>query len=429
MEDNAAFEELCRRLAAAPSCGLALPRAAGPVSSRMERLEDLVQLLWPYFGALDPACAAPPQAEAAAIPTSPFFVAVMMHATRYALRDMAPGRTAEECRRFSYLGACMVLRILHDSGRRHCAWIAEHTGWAGAGPRASLPAETPKQILEPYCAAACESEARRENWGTQRVLLVRFGAGLWSCAGRCERVFSVFFHRTWARRSPHCVLPWVVPCLEPGERTGPRKRDIPARARGLDQRSGKLRQVPHSGGPQAKKKTGSSLFPAWRPLEAMVSVQTEYLAVSGPRLRSHPASDRSDVGGLEPAMLLTLAETFPQGLPPRLLVLGSGGTGKTVLSKQIVVDLCSSHLASDLVGVVPFRLVLQDVGRILEHQAGWQVIVDCCSETHGPDSIHAVAARVVETMMPPVLLVLDGLDEAFSRRRSKRPVSDSKRAC
>ncbi len=128
-------------------------------------------------------------------------------------------------------------------------------------------------------------------------------------------------------------------------------------------------------------------------------------------------------------MLLTLAETFPQGLPPRLLVLGSGGTGKTVLSKQIVVDLCSSHLASDLVGVVPFRLVLQDVGRILEHQAGWQVIVDCCSETHGPDSIHAVAARVVETMMPPVLLVLDGLDEAFSRRRSKRPVSDSKRAC
>ena len=170
-----------------------------------------------------------------------------------------------------------------------------------------------------------------------------------------------------------------------------------------------------------------------------MSVQTEHMAVGGPRrLSSALHVDKVEPRrlslnvcsfGLEPAMLPTLAVTFPQGLPPRLLVLGSGGTGKTVLSKQIVVDLCSLHLASEEVGVVPFRLVLQDVGRILEHQAGWQVIVDCCSETHGPDSIHAVAARVVETMMPPVLLVLDGLDEAFSRRRSKRPVSDSKRAC
>ena len=170
------------------------------------------------------------------------------------------------------------------------------------------------------------------------------------------------------------------------------------------------------------------MFPAWRPLEAMVSVQTEYLAVSGPRLRSHPASDRSGVGGLEPAMLLTLAETFPQGLPPRLLVLGSGGTGKTVLSKQILVDLCSLHLASDEVGVVPFRLVLQDVGRILEHQAGWQVLVECCSETHGPDSIQAVAALTVETTSHPVLLVLDGLDEAFGHRRSERAISAPKSA-
>ena len=179
-----------------------------------------------------------------------------------------------------------------------------------------------------------------------------------------------------------------------------------------------------------------------------MSVQTEYLAVGGSRPRRDSASgvekveprrrrlsltrlsrlsvcsrlSRLSVGGLEPAMLPTLAESFPQGLPPRLLVLGSGGTGKTVLSKQILVDLCSLHLASDEVGVVPFRLVLQDVGRILEHQAGWQVLVECCSETHGLDSIQAVAARTVETMMHPVLLVLDGLDEAFSRRRSKRAV-------
>ncbi len=132
--------------------------------------------------------------------------------------------------------------------------------------------------------------------------------------------------------------------------------------------------------------------------------------------------------GLGPAMLPTLAVTFPQGLPPRLLVLGSGGTGKTVLSKQILVDLCSLHLASDEVGVVPFRLVLQDVGRVLEDHAGWQVVVECCSETHGPDSIQAVAALTVETTSHPVLLVLDGLDEAFGHRRSERAISASKSA-
>jgi Cdc6-like AAA superfamily ATPase len=29
-----------------------------------------------------------------------------------------------------------------------------------------------------------------------------------------------------------------------------------------------------------------------------------------------------------------LREIFPTGVPPRLLVLGTGGTGKTVLTKQ-----------------------------------------------------------------------------------------------
>ncbi len=32
-----------------------------------------------------------------------------------------------------------------------------------------------------------------------------------------------------------------------------------------------------------------------------------------------------------------LAEIFPAGLPPRLVVLGAGGAGKTVLTKQLVV--------------------------------------------------------------------------------------------
>ena len=46
--------------------------------------------------------------------------------------------------------------------------------------------------------------------------------------------------------------------------------------------------------------------------------------------------------------LSALRETFPRGLPPRLLVLGTGGTGKTVLTKQVVVDLCSYMLGSEV---------------------------------------------------------------------------------
>ena len=40
-----------------------------------------------------------------------------------------------------------------------------------------------------------------------------------------------------------------------------------------------------------------------------------------------------------------LCEVFPHGLPARLLVVGSGGTGKTMLTKQIVVQVCRAALA------------------------------------------------------------------------------------
>ena len=42
-------------------------------------------------------------------------------------------------------------------------------------------------------------------------------------------------------------------------------------------------------------------------------------------------------------------------------------------------------------GVVPFRLVLQDVGRWLKELGGWDVVEACVSDTHGPSSPHLEA--------------------------------------
>ncbi len=39
-------------------------------------------------------------------------------------------------------------------------------------------------------------------------------------------------------------------------------------------------------------------------------------------------------------------------------------------------------------GVVPFRLVLQDVGRSLEELDGWDVVEACVSDTYGPTAAH-----------------------------------------
>ena len=88
LDDNNAFEELCRTIASAPHCGRAFPRSTRAFSPRMERLEDVVAWLWPYFGALDPQCAdcvgVVDAADVELLPTNPFFFALMRDATRRA---------------------------------------------------------------------------------------------------------------------------------------------------------------------------------------------------------------------------------------------------------------------------------------------------------------------------------------------------------
>ena len=48
-------------------------------------------------------------------------------------------------------------------------------------------------------------------------------------------------------------------------------------------------------------------------------------------------------------------------------------------------------------GVVPFRLVLQDVGRLLEELDGWDVVEACVSDAYGPTSPHLEASSKVES--------------------------------
>ena len=80
-------------------------------------------------------------------------------ASRYSLRDLAPGRSAEQCHRFAYLAACCAQRLLHEFGTE-CRWLAgAGARWAGALLQARSIEDTEADVLKPYLAAVCESEA------------------------------------------------------------------------------------------------------------------------------------------------------------------------------------------------------------------------------------------------------------------------------
>ena len=53
-EDESAFEDLCRRLAAVPSTSVDFPLSENTLSDRMQRLEAFISTLWPFICATDP---------------------------------------------------------------------------------------------------------------------------------------------------------------------------------------------------------------------------------------------------------------------------------------------------------------------------------------------------------------------------------------
>ena len=114
---------------------------------------------------------------------------------------------------------------------------------------------------------------------------------------------------------------------------------------------------------------------------------------------------------------------FPQGIPARLLITGSGGTGKTTLTKQIVVEACCGALADlqaeprgDVSHFIPFRFPLQEIAPLLDTESGWAVLYSFFEDTFGESSAHAQALKMAKLKQQCVLILLDGLDEAHTRK-------------
>merc|ERR1719382_2248718 len=84
----------------------------------------------------------------------------------------------------------------------------------------------------------------------------------------------------------------------------------------------------------------------------------------------------------------SLASSFPRGLPHRLLVLGSGGTGKTVLCKQILVASCQARLQNKACAAVPFRVALTELVQSLSDYGDvWAPVYKCFARSHGTSSV------------------------------------------
>ena len=81
------------------------------------------------------------------------------------------------------------------------------------------------------------------------------------------------------------------------------------------------------------------------------------------------------------------------------------------------MDLCCHMLAYDSFTVLPLRLPLQEVGRLLDGASGWAVVEACMAQMHGLGSVHVHVARLVRERCLPALLVLDGFDEAPGPQR------------
>jgi len=179
--------------------------------------------------------------------------------------------------------------------------------------------------------------------------------------------------------------------------------------------------------------------------EAFVWCVTEHLPSSGHQRRTPIMPGVSILRAIDETPFVQpaakkfnedLMASFPLGLPSRLLVLGAGGTGKTILGMQLILETCRVSLL-DLDGntqfspsCIPFRIPLAALVPILEDKReGWAVVKAYFADVRffGPESVHAQAVQHVQAQADPGLLVLDGFDEvrgpnAGETQRRKRAV-------
>ena len=118
-----------------------------------------------------------------------------------------------------------------------------------------------------------------------------------------------------------------------------------------------------------------------------------------------------------------LAVIFPSGVPRRLMVVGGGGTGKTVMTKQIFVGCCQAFLAGGD-APLPFRFALPHVlphlgdARSSSSDDAWAPLRACFEHNHGAGSVHVRALDDAVARSRPCLLLLDGLDEVSASVRT-----------
>ena len=85
-----------------------------------------------------------------------------------------------------------------------------------------------------------------------------------------------------------------------------------------------------------------------------------------------------------------------------------GGTGKTVLTKQIVVACCRARLHELIETAVPFRFALAEVAPLLNEESDeWSPLRMCLNNIFGSGSVQALALEKAIAHSERILLVLD----------------------
>ena len=162
--------------------------------------------------------------------------------------------------------------------------------------------------------------------------------------------------------------------------------------------------------------------------EACICVQLQHFARHSSRRASRvstpsaaPSRVPTDVFGWGP-LADTLAASFPKGLPRRLFITGAGGTGKTVLTKQMIVACCHAQLEGQTQGLVPFRIALAELAPVLnsaeEDRSCWSPLRRCLERSFREGSVQSQILDQAVTEAKDILLVLDGFDEAPSHRNA-----------